>query len=185
MKQVVIENPVIKTLKPILRPYDTIGSTRYVDFDTTRPTYETDPQKCHISHVVADTESWEQKLAQTLEEMPEVVCYVKNHNLGFAFPYTIDGDEKNYIPDFIVRFQGADGELINLIIRSDRGEEKREAGKSSHGQKSLGPGGEHPCRSRAVGHCGNHRPLGRPDPYPGFPGDPARVYVRPLRDLTT
>ena len=32
-----------KTLKPILRPYDTIGSTRYVDFDTTRPTYETRP----------------------------------------------------------------------------------------------------------------------------------------------
>jgi type III restriction enzyme len=114
-----------KTLKPILRPYDTIGSTCYVDFDTTRPTYETDPQKCHISHVVADTESWEQKLAQTLEEMPEVVCYVKNHNLGFAIPYTIDGDEKNYIPDFIVRFQGADGELINLIIEVT-GEKKKE-----------------------------------------------------------
>jgi type III restriction enzyme len=27
-----------KTLKPILRPYDTVGSTRYVDFDTTRNT---------------------------------------------------------------------------------------------------------------------------------------------------
>ncbi|MGH2615461.1 MAG: BPTD_3080 family restriction endonuclease, partial [Thermomicrobiales bacterium] len=29
------------TLKPILRPYDTIGSTRYVDFDTTRPVFQT------------------------------------------------------------------------------------------------------------------------------------------------
>ena len=114
-----------KTLKPILRPYDTMGTTRYVDFDTTRPTYETNPQKCHISHVVADTESWEQKLAQTLEEMPEVVGYVKNHNLGFAIPYTIDGEEKNYIPDFIVRLQGADGELINLIIEVT-GEKKKE-----------------------------------------------------------
>ena len=28
-------------LKPILRPYDTLGSTRYVDFDTTRPVYAT------------------------------------------------------------------------------------------------------------------------------------------------
>ena len=55
-----------KTLKPILRPYDTVGSTRYVDFDTTRPTYETRPDRCHISHVVADTESWEQKMAQVL-----------------------------------------------------------------------------------------------------------------------
>jgi len=46
-----------KYLKPILRPYDYIGSTRYVDFDTTRPVYPTGPAKCHISHVVADTES--------------------------------------------------------------------------------------------------------------------------------
>ena len=53
-------------LKPILRPYDTLGSTRYVDFDTTRPVYATRDDKCHISHVVADTGSWEQKLAQTL-----------------------------------------------------------------------------------------------------------------------
>ena len=43
-----------------------------MDFDTTRPTYEIDPKKCHISHVVADTGSWEQKMAQALEDMPEV-----------------------------------------------------------------------------------------------------------------
>ena len=42
-------------------------------------------------------------MAQVLEEMEEVVCYVKNHNLGFAIPYTLDGEEKNYFPDFIVR----------------------------------------------------------------------------------
>ena len=45
-----------QALKPILRPYDTIGSTRYVDFDTTRPVYATRADKCHISHVVADTD---------------------------------------------------------------------------------------------------------------------------------
>ncbi|MBN1344849.1 MAG: DEAD/DEAH box helicase family protein [Phycisphaerae bacterium] len=88
-------------LKPILRPYDTLGSTRYVDFDTTRPVYSTRPDKCHVSHVVADTDSWEQKMAQTLEDMPEVVRYVKNHNLGFAVPYTLNGQEKAYYPDFI------------------------------------------------------------------------------------
>ncbi|MEK7277870.1 MAG: restriction endonuclease subunit R, partial [Chloroflexota bacterium] len=92
-----------KALKPILRPYDTIGSTRYVDFDTTRPVYPTDPAKCHISHVVADTGSWEQKMAQALEEMDEVVCYVKNHGLGFTIPYTLNGEEHQYVPDFIAR----------------------------------------------------------------------------------
>ena len=31
-----------KRIKPILFPYDTEGTTRYVDFDTARPTYATD-----------------------------------------------------------------------------------------------------------------------------------------------
>jgi len=97
-------------LRPILRPYDSIGSTRYVDFDTTKPTYRTNPELCHVSHVVADTGSWEQKMAQTLEEMPEVVSYVKNQGLGFTIPYTLNGEERQYVPDFIARIRyGGDG----------------------------------------------------------------------------
>ena len=67
-----------------------------MDFDTTRPVYATRADKCHISHVVADTDSWEQKMAQALEEMDEVVCYVKNQNLGFTIPYTLNGEEALY-----------------------------------------------------------------------------------------
>jgi len=105
-------------IKPILRSYDTVGSTRYVDFDTTRPVYATRADKCHISHVVADTESWEQKLAQTLEDMDEVVRYVKNQNLGFMIPYTINNEEKSYIPDFIACIDDGHGSdnLLNLIL---------------------------------------------------------------------
>ena len=112
-------------LKPILRPYDVIGSTRYVDFDTTRAVYTTDPNKCHISHVVADTESWEQKMAQALEEMDEVICYVKNQGLEFTIPYVIDGNEKKYYPDFIVRLRKQNGDQLNLIVEVT-GEKKRE-----------------------------------------------------------
>jgi type III restriction enzyme len=93
-------------LLPMLRPYDALGSTRYVDFDTTRPTFATREDKCHISHVVADTDTWEQKLAQTLENMPEVVRYVKNHNLGFTIPYTLAGGQRQYVPDFIAVIRG-------------------------------------------------------------------------------
>ena len=50
---------------------------------------------------MADTESWEQKVAQTLEDMDEVFAYVKNQNLGFTIPYTLNGEEHNYHPDFI------------------------------------------------------------------------------------
>jgi type III restriction enzyme len=96
-------------LKPILRPYDTIGSTGYVDFDTTRPVFATRDDKGHISHVVADTDSWEQKMAEALEDMPEVIRYVKNHNLSFGIPYTLNGEEKNYIPDFITSSTTATG----------------------------------------------------------------------------
>ena len=46
-------------------------------------------------------DSWEQKLAQALEDMAEVVRYVKNHNLGFMIPYSLGGEGKNYVPDFI------------------------------------------------------------------------------------
>jgi type III restriction enzyme len=120
-----------KHLKPILRPYDYIGSTRYVDFDTTRPVYPTDPAKCHISHVVADTESWEQKMAQVLEEMDEVICYVKNHNLGFTIPYTLNGEEKNYIPDFLVRIRDKANEPLNLIVEVTGEKRKDKAAKVS------------------------------------------------------
>jgi type III restriction enzyme len=105
-----------KALKPMLKPYDVVGSTRYVDFDTTRSVYITDPEKCHISHVVADTDSWEQKMAQSLESMDEVICYAKNYNLGFTIPYTMNGEEKNYTPDFLVRVRDGRDKPLNLII---------------------------------------------------------------------
>jgi len=118
-------------LKPILRPYDMLGSTRYVDFDTTRPVYATRADKCHISHVVADTESWEQKLSQTLEDMHEVVRYVKNHNLGFTIPYTLNGEAKNYIPDFIACMNDGHGEndLLHLLIEVTGAKDKEKAAK--------------------------------------------------------
>ena len=122
-----------KILKPILKSYDTIGSTRYVDFDTIRPVYRTDPRKCHISHVVADTGSWEQKMASALEDMDEVIAYVKNQNLGFAIPYSFNGQERSYCPDFLARVDDGHGRnnLLNLIIEVTGEEKKDKAAKVS------------------------------------------------------
>jgi type III restriction enzyme len=105
-------------IKPILRPYDTLGSTQYVEFDTIKPTYAARPDKCHLNYVVADTQSWEQKMAQGLEYMDEVKAYVKNQGLGFTIPYTLDGDEHDYLPDFIARVDDGHGpdDLLNLIV---------------------------------------------------------------------
>ena len=117
-KAIVASTPGSKALQPILRSYDTLGATRNVDFDTTRSTYVTRADKCHLSHVVADTQSWEQKLAQTLEEMPEVFAYAKNQNLGFTIPYTLNGEEHNYYPDFLIRIEDGHGaaDLLTVIL---------------------------------------------------------------------
>ena len=123
-------------IKPIMRPYDPTGSTRFVDFDTTRNTYSTREDKCHISHVVADTDSWEQKMAESLEDMPEVVRYAKNHNLNFTIPYTLNGEERNYIPDFIACINDGRGEkdLLNLIVEVTGEKRKDKAAKVATAQ---------------------------------------------------
>ena len=101
---------------PILIPDNPVGSTCDVNFETARPVYPTDPKKCHISHVVADTETWEQKTAQALEQMDEVVHYVKNHKLDFTIPYIAFEGTKQYTPDFIVKVETGDEELLNLVL---------------------------------------------------------------------
>ena len=42
-------------------------------------------------------------------------AYVKND--GFSIPYTVDGDERDYFPDFIARVNDCNGDdLLNVII---------------------------------------------------------------------
>lgn len=119
-----------RLLRPILRSYDPIGSTASVNFDTALATWRTDPAKCHVSHVIADTDTWEQKVAQSLEEMPEVLSYVKNQNLGFFIPYTINGEMHQYEPDFIVRMNTG-SEPLNLIIEVSGRQKKDKAAKTA------------------------------------------------------
>jgi type III restriction enzyme len=117
-------------LKPILRSFEVTGSTDYVDFDTTKSVYVTDEAKSHVSHVVADTESWEQKMASVLEEMDEIFSYVKNQNLGFTIPYVLEGDARQYIPDFVakVKLPGSDN-YVNLIVEVSGEKRKDKAAK--------------------------------------------------------
>jgi type III restriction enzyme len=130
-KAIVASTDGAAALKPILRPYESLGSTRYVDFDTTRPVFATRDDKCHISHVAADTDSWEQKMAQALEDMPEVIGYVKNDHLGFAIPYTLNGEEKNYVPDFIACIDDGRGprDLLKVIFEVTGEKKKDKAAK--------------------------------------------------------
>lgn len=117
-------------LKPILRTFEVVGSTDYVDFDTTRNVMATAEDKSHVSHIVADTESWEQKMASVLEEMTEVFSYVKNQNLGFTIPYMLEGDERQYIPDFIAKVKVEEiDNYLNLIVEVSGEKRKDKAAK--------------------------------------------------------
>jgi type III restriction enzyme len=116
-KAIVASVEGMPALKPILRPYEAIGTTRHVDFFTIKETYPTRADKCHVSHVVGDS-GWEFKMAQEIEDMGEVVSYVKNQSLGFSIPYTVDCVERQYIPDFLIRLDDGHGrdDLLNLIV---------------------------------------------------------------------
>jgi type III restriction enzyme len=126
-RSISVEGAGKSLLKPILSPYDWVMSTEYVGFDTTRPVYAT-RGKSHVSHIVCDTNSWEQKVAQALEELDEVVSYVKNDRQpGFSLPYTVDGIQRDYYPDFVARVDDGRGpnDTLNVIIEVT-GEKKKD-----------------------------------------------------------
>jgi type III restriction enzyme len=106
-----------KRLVPVLRPYEPIGSTDDVRFETTKTCYDT--TKSHLNLVVQDS-GWESKLAQMLEDHPAVVSYVKNQGLNLKIPYTYEGRAGNYVPDFLIRLRDARStgpdDLLTLML---------------------------------------------------------------------
>jgi type III restriction enzyme len=125
-RAIVMGTPGEKRMIPILRPYDAIGSTDDVLFETTKVCFDT--IKSHINRVAQDS-NWETELAQKLELMPEVVAYAKNQGLNLKIPYTFEGRAANYVPDFLVRLRDpasrGDDDLLTLLLEVS-GEAKKE-----------------------------------------------------------
>jgi len=80
-----------------------LGSTAEVDFWTSRDVREV--VKSHVNYVVADTLRWEQSAAYIVDRHGMVDAFIKNAGLGFAVPYTHNGEPHDYLPDFIVRLK--------------------------------------------------------------------------------
>jgi len=101
----------------VLDPYNPSGSTRHVNFITSKSVWRTgaQPPRCHVSHVVLDS-SWEEALALALEGHPRVLAYAKNQALGFDIPYLDAGTTRRYVPDFLVRLDVGAGEPLNLVL---------------------------------------------------------------------
>lgn len=109
-------NPHVNTsehVRPVFNYYNKFGSTKYVNGNTTKEVYAT--RKSHVNFVVMDS-GWEGIAAKTLEELPQVIKYVKNQFLGFAIPYVREGKDRQYFTDFIAQCKCKDGSIKNLMI---------------------------------------------------------------------
>ncbi len=119
-----------KTVLPMFDPYNPIGSTRHVHFNTSKTLrWQTAVDKCHLNWVICDS-NWEAEFCRVVEKHPRVLSYVKNHNLGFEVPYRSGSDSRRYRPDFIIIVNdgnGADDPLHLVVeIKGRRGEDAKE-----------------------------------------------------------
>jgi type III restriction enzyme len=116
-----------KTILPLLDPFNPTGSTRHVNFTTSKVLrWGTDPRRCHINWVICDS-NWEAEFCRVLEKHPRVLAYAKNHSLGFEVPYRMGSSARHYRPDFIVLVDDGHGmeDPLHLVveIKGRRGED--------------------------------------------------------------
>lgn len=117
-------------IRAILDPYNPSGSSRFINFTTTKTDrWQTSPSRCHVNWVILDS-GWEGEFCRVAEAHPRVRSYVKNHAMGFDVPYLVGATHRIYRPDFIVRVEDGHGEedLLNLIveIKGYRGEDAKD-----------------------------------------------------------
>ena len=103
-------------VKALLDSYNPTGTTAAVDFYTSKTDlWRTDSRKSHVNYAPLDR-GWEAEFCRAAESHPRVISYVKNHNLGLEVPYTYGGEQRIYVPDFIVRVNDGHDEPLNLIV---------------------------------------------------------------------
>jgi type III restriction enzyme len=106
-----------RRLLPVLRPFDSVGSTDDVQFFTRKAVI--DATKSHVNRVVLDGpggNTWEEILALLLEQHPDVEAYVKNDHLDFTVPYAHEGRSFQYVPDFLVRLRQRESDVMRTLI---------------------------------------------------------------------
>ena len=114
--------------KVLLDPFNPTGSTKHVNFRTSKVGWRSDPRKCHVNYVILDGD-WEREFCEVVQRHPQVLAYVKNHSLGFDVPYHLAGIKRAYLPDFIVQIDDGRGEddPLHLVveIKGYRGEDAK------------------------------------------------------------
>ncbi len=118
-----------KPIKAILDAYNPVGSSNHVNFTTSKEDrWQTAQNKCHVNWAIMDSD-WEAEFCRVVESHPQVLCYVKNHGLGFEVPYRMGSEAHRYRPDFIAYIDDGHGpdDPLKLIIeiKGYRGEDAK------------------------------------------------------------
>ena len=113
----------------ILDPYNPSGSTRHVNFTTSKTLrWQTDSRRCQVNWAICDS-AWEQEFCRVIDHHPKVRRWVKNQGLGFEVPYLLGGVARRYLPDFIVVVDDGrgDDDLLQLVceVKGYRGEDAK------------------------------------------------------------
>jgi type III restriction enzyme len=117
-----------RPIKAVLDAYNPTGSTRYVNFTSSKKhRYETHPERSHVNWVICDSD-WECTFARVAEEHPRVLAYVKNQGVGLEVPYLMGSEPRRYLPDFVLRVDDGHSDPLNLIVETKgyRGEDAKE-----------------------------------------------------------
>ena len=118
-------------IKAILDPYNPTGSTRHVNFTTSKTLRwdSSNGNRSHLNWAICDS-GWEVELCRILEQHPKVHSYVRNHALGFDVPYLYGATPRIYRPDFVVLVDDGHGEddLLHLVleVKGYRGEDAKD-----------------------------------------------------------
>nr|WP_222936038.1 DEAD/DEAH box helicase family protein [Neolewinella lacunae] len=104
-------------IRAILDPYNPRGTSHFVNFHTTKGAWATREDKSPVNYAVLDS-GWEGEFCRIVENHPRVLRYVKNQGLGLEVPYLSAGQQKSYIPDFIVLIDDGHGpeDPLQLIV---------------------------------------------------------------------
>jgi len=85
----------------------------------------------HVNAVVADTQQWEQSAAYHIDTHPAVAAFVKNFGLNFTIPYFDNGQDHDYLPDFLIRLKGVPKRHLIVEIKGADWDGKTEIKKAA------------------------------------------------------
>ncbi len=125
-------------LLPIINSLNPEGSTRHVDFTTSKQTL-IPTTLSQVNYVVFDKD-WEAGFTERLEKLGDIVLsYVKNHSLLFEIPYEFGGETYRYRPDFIVRLGDRVDDAVNLVVEVKGQRDAKDAAKADTMRKVWVP----------------------------------------------